>query len=118
MNLKFNKELAKVIVNPVYELVVRKVFPFGRLGFTYAMIDFSKYLKIEKRIIISQKRAKKTRKEEIKDFAILKMSFPIGKKTSMTNFLQKDRLCKKPFPIPIFCHRTTLSFISALGVYR
>lgn len=116
-------ESGKVIVNPVDELVVRKIFPFGRLGFIYAMIDFSKHLEIRERIIFSQER---TQREELKDFAMHTMSLANKTQPSVTTFrLRADfvRSVRKLSPFQFFSlfYRFSTAvnpIVSFIGVHR
>ena len=100
--MDFLYEPKLVIIKPINELVVRKVFPFGRLGFIYAMIDFSKHLEIRERIIFSQER---TQREELKDFAMHTMSLANKTQPSVTTFrLMADfvRSMRNLFQSPFF----------------
>ncbi len=100
--MDFLYEPKLVIIKPINELVVREVFPFGRLGFTYTMIDFSKHLEIRERIIFSQER---TQREELKDFAMHTMSLANITQPSVTTFrLRADfvRSVRKLSPFQFF----------------
>jgi hypothetical protein len=121
--MDFLYEPKLVIIKPINELVVREVFPFGRLGFTYTMIDFSKHLEIRERIIFSQGR---TQREELKDFAMHTMSLANKTQPSVTTFrLRADfvRSVRKLSPFQFFSlfYRFSTAvnpIVSFIGVHR